>query len=209
MIRNLVLRGFSLLLVLALLQLAYACFRVSSLDSPFNDAHTLSLVWNPFLDSSAKSYHELQASVVESRRRLEFMTFTQERRREASRILDSLKEQMNLYPFNVKHWAEVVELQAELGLSDPSEQLWSMESALKLGGWNHQYRSAISVRCLDESYVLFKLGGQLCRTLLSNMPYSKLQRNAHAMGVDQKYLKARLVEIEQKYGPLLTNEQSK
>lgn len=199
MIRVMFLRSAFVVFFVLLLYLAFACLQVAKLASPFYESHRAQLLWNPFADKSAEQYEKLEKASAESLRRLEFMTFSQERKRAAALVVQSLREQINLYPYNAQWWGLLVDMEAE-SKQQSSERTWTMEASLTLGKWNTKYHLAIASYCLDESLALLKYNPALCQQLLNSLPYSQIQRNAHGMGVNYKYLTTRLNELNKQYG---------
>ncbi len=181
------------------MQLACAFLSVYRLDSPKQDAWGVRLIWNPFYSSVNEKVRALSASVRESERRLEFMTFAAERKKEAGKKLYSVQEKLNVRPFSLPLWLELISLQHETQ-ANTNERLWAMEYALMLGGWNHVYRLHITRPCLLSPTNIFEGNPSLCEKLLASLPHESNAMNARDLGVShdllEKQLRVRLEQLE-------------
>ncbi len=178
---------------------SYTSYQVSTLTDPKNDAWKLDLIWNPFSSSVLRQSNELKALSLQSRQRLRVMTFPSLRRSEANISLVLLKERLNLSPFDVDLWDELLSLQRDVG-APAIERLWAMEAALGLYGWNQEFRLRVVAECLSYPTDLLKKEFQLCYQLLTNLPHQEHVWNAAGLGVSVEGLKERLSELPAIYG---------
>jgi len=80
-----------------------------------------------------------------------------------------------------------------------ADRAWSINAALKLGGWNNQYRLAVVAHCLERPALIFETAPEFCRTWLNQLDNKQMKLNARLMGVDRRFLKQRLTELDQQF----------
>lgn len=196
--RSLLLRG-GLAAVLALvLQIGYACLQLSRVESPSHERNNIHVLWNPFFSSSHAKIQGIEEQAEGVRQRAPYETFLSLQTNDSRALVESVRQKINQRPFSSKFWSELVWAES-LAPENEVDRLASIEAAIKISGWNHQYYLKLTAFCLESPPLLLQYNPRLCRSLLTNMPHASLALNARGMGVQHVYLKSRVEELSALY----------
>ena len=124
---------------------------------------------NLYLSSRVAKSADL-ASIIEIQSTdLEFMVWDHERRKLSRRLIELLRQRINIDPFDGGLWMQLMHLQADAGLST-TDRAWAIQRASKLLRWNVNERSELSYYCISEYVDFTSVAADLCSSIISNLP---------------------------------------
>lgn len=126
---------------------------------------------NLYVSSNATRNAFLATSIEIKSKDLEFMVWNQERRKLSQELSESLRQRINLDPFNGALWLHLSYLQKDAGVSR-ADRAWTIERASKLLRWNFNQRSELSYHCISEYHEFRKVSADLCSSIILNLPSS-------------------------------------
>lgn len=177
----------SLLANVCWIGLFYLSYCAWSMSRPADDLRDSR--FNPFVNSAFVGAEAYEARAKEMRERLEFMTFTRERREATAGLINALQSQLNLNPFDGSLWRELLYLSDGVDLPDKQkEQL--LHAALKLQKWNHKEHALLANRCVVREKDYSSTWESHCKNLLTNIPNSiSLKNYLRTMRLDHQTLR--------------------
>jgi len=140
------------------------CFYLSF--SLFKLAKDVTLIEESFIffknDELAQT-KRLSARAKQLREQKTFMVFDKERVQLELALVNTLKKQINIQPFDVSLWRELIFLQASDSYlkRQENDQRWSFSVAVQLLGWNSHEQVTLLKRC---AYFSVDLGVDVLKT---------------------------------------------
>jgi len=171
------------------LYLSLHLFKLSSNLQPLEESSL-------FLRSSELGQiKKLRLKATELRDQQSFMVFNKEKKLVERLLVNNLKEQINLRPFETQLWRELMFLQVGDTNSDDSQ--WTFSVALKLMQWNPHEQITFLKRCeyftLDASVDVSKACAYLFREALLKDGVDSLARQ---LSIKKTYLKNVLLHFD-------------
>ena len=198
MLRNLSIKGLVIIVSIAVILLGIDSLKLSKYKDPELQLAATAKPYSPFFIRDIKEMAEKESLAREHRRRLEFISYKDQRAREAEKILKVIQQKLNLRPFERDFWTELIKMQ-QIANESPRTRIWSAGNAILIGGWESKFRSNIGLICLEVPPILIEIDPEFCFRELIYLSLSSSQRSLFLQGFDVKQIGLRLDELKGQY----------